>query len=469
MTQDSSGGLSLRFFGAAQRVTGSSHTLTLESGRKVFLDFGMFQGEQKQAEALNAEFPFDPREYDAVIVSHAHIDHTGRLPLLVNKGFKGPIYATNATRELCAYMLLDSAGIQKTDYDYAVRKGLTPVEPLYNEDDVRATMMQFKAKPYHEAFTVNNELSCEFIEAGHVLGSAIIVLTIQTSAGERRLAFSGDLGKPKTPILRNPEMVQKADYLICESTYGDRIHEGEASVDEDVAKVIRETAARGGRIIIPAFALERTQEIVYRIQRMFNHKLIPEMPVWVDSPMAREVTDIFRKHPELYDKELRKEVEEHTFNPFSVGRVKYTGSVEDSKAINDIRGPMIVISASGMCEAGRIKHHLAHGLGDHKNSVLIVGYQAEGTMGRDLLEGKKTVEMWEKDFPVEAQIHQFHGFSAHAGRDDLDDFVQHISGLKQIFLVHGEIDQQEAFKKRIEAFSDAEVLIPEKDEEIVLR
>jgi metallo-beta-lactamase family protein len=461
--------VSVSFFGAAQRVTGSSHTITLESGRKVFLDFGMFQGDRKTSAELNQEFPFDAGEYDAVIISHAHIDHTGRLPFLVKKGFKGAIYSTVATAELSNYMLLDSAGIQKADFDYATKQGLNPPEPIYNEDDVRATMMLFKTKPYHEIFKVNDELSCEFIEAGHVLGSAVVVLTMKAGDSEKKLVFTGDLGRIDTPILRDPDMVKQADYLICESTYGDRVHEGAATVDKDVAKVIRETAARGGRIIIPAFALERTQEIVYRLQRLFNHKLIPEMPVWVDSPMASEVTEIFRKHPELYDVELRKEVEEHQFNPFSVGRVKYTGSVQESKSLNDIRGPMIIISASGMCEAGRIKHHLAHGLGDRRNSVLIVGYQAVETMGRKLLEGEKQVEMWGKPFDVEAQIHQFHGFSAHAGKEELDSFVKNISGLKQIFLVHGELDQQEAFKKRIEGFCDAEVLIPSKEESIELK
>lgn len=466
-----SGRLSLFFCGATRQVTGSSHTLILESGKKILLDYGLFQGKRAEAAELNRSCELKAKEYDAVILSHAHIDHSGRLPAFVKQGFNGPIFSTDITKDLCSFMLLDSAKIQLQDSEYFTRKAIPtpiPIEPLYSEEDVMKTLLQFRGQAYRQSFQINDEVTCTFLEAGHVFGSSIVKLDIRTRRGKKILLYSGDLGRYGSLIIRDPDVVSKADYLICEGTYGDRVHEDSKAIDEELAQILRETFRRGGKVIIPAFALERTQEMVVRLQHLFNRGAFPKVPIFVDSPMASEVTQVFLRHPEAYDMELQRELSESGLNPFSEGIVKYTASVEESKALNRLHGPAIIISASGMCEEGRIRHHLANTLEDPKNSILIVGYQAKETLGRKLVDGVQSVSIFKKEFRVRATIKVFEGFSAHADKDDLDAFIKNIQGLRQVFLVHGEAEQLEAFGDRITQFSKAKVFIPSRGDSFKL-
>ena len=456
--------IKVSFFGAAGEVTGSKHLIETPGGSKVLLDCGMFQGKREEAMEKNSHFGFDPASLDAVILSHAHIDHSGLLPKLAREGFKGKIYTSKGTRDLSAYMLRDSARIQMEDEDFVrrhkIKNPFSRKIPLYNEDDVRAVMKQFVGKEYNKVFKITDDISVELKDAGHVLGSAMVVLKIKTSAGTRKLVFTGDIGRKNTPILQDPDQISEADYLIIESTYGNREHERVTHTDDDFKYIINKTAKKGGKILIPSFALERTQEILLRLEDLIRNKQIPNFPIYLDSPLAGNITRVFEKHPEYYDEDMKKRAGK---NPqvFSFSNLRFTESVLASKELNYINHPCIIIAGSGMCESGRIRHHLIHNIEDSRNSVLIVGYQAEETLGRRLVEGEKFVEILGRNFEVNAEIYIFKSLSAHADMNDLDEFLTNIKGLRDVFIVHGEDEARQDFAKRVKKYyKKAEVILP---------
>ncbi len=453
--------MELTSYGAALEVTGSQHLLQI-NGKKILLDCGLFQGRRKESFDKNALFSFDPAEIDVLILSHAHIDHSGNIPTLVKKGFKGVIYCTEATQSLCNVMLLDSAYIQESDAEYMARKhpktALQPIEPLYTKEDATLALKSFNGKPYDEAFNVVEGVKVTFREAGHVLGAAIVELDIDDNGEKKKLVFTGDLGRYRLPIIRDPYVVEKADYLICESTYGNRSHDPIEEGIPALARVINRTIKRGGKIIIPAFALERSQELLYSLHLLIHEKKIPDnLPIFLDSPLANAITSIFKKHIELYDEEIKHEFKNH--NPFIMRQLKQTTNVEESKNLNHFIGPCVIISASGMCEAGRIRHHLKNNIEDHKNTIIIVGYMAENTLGRRIVDRHPQIKIFDQMYKVNAEVVIMEAFSAHADMNDLDNYVKGVKGLKKVLLVHGEIDQSKPFAKRIKEFSKAETVI----------
>jgi metallo-beta-lactamase family protein len=427
--------MNLTFQGAAGGVTGSLHLLET-GGKRYLLDCGMFQGRRKEAEKNNRQFPFDASSIDAVVLSHAHIDHSGRLPLLVRNGFRGPIYATPATIDLCHAMLRDTAHIAESDAEFVNRKHPeeAQVEPLYTLDDVEETLKLFQPVQYHAASQIASDLILETWDAGHILGSASVVIT----HGNLRLAFSGDVGRPGLPIIRDPESLPPVDYLIMESTYGGRKHPETSDAMQRLEEILKRTVARGGRLIVPAFAVGRTQQLVLMLHQLINEKRIPPVPMFVDSPLALNVTDVFRRHPECFDEDVNKYLRDGE-DPFGFRRLTYIRDVNESKKLNDMRGPFVVISASGMCEAGRILHHLRNNICNSRNTVLLTGYQAENTLGRKLQDGWKEVRIFGIPTQVEAEVASLDSLSAHADAGELLDWMQPMAArLKKVFLVHGE-------------------------------
>lgn len=461
--------MKIKFCGAAREVTGSRHMLEV-NGKKILLDCGLFQGHRKESDAKNREMCFDASEIDAVILSHAHIDHSGGLPLLVKNGFKGPIYSTFATRDLCNYMLLDSAYIQEKDVEYMNKKmgkkGSKPVEPLYSTEDAQKTINQFFAVGYERAFVVTEGVVCSFYDAGHILGSAQIHLIIyEKETGKRfTFGFTGDLGRKNLPILRDPQPMPPTEYLLTENTYGDRFHESILDAGKKLAEVINRTAKRGGKILIPAFAVERTQEIVYHLNLLWQKKLIPDMPIFVDSPLSANVTEVFINHPECFDMDTYREFIDNRKNPFGFGRLQYTHDVSESKALNEMKGPMIIISASGMCENGRILHHLKNNIEDPRNTIMIVGFMAKDTLGRKIFEKQSIVNIFGEPKHLRAEVVVMDAFSGHADRSDLLDHISHIEGLKKIFLVHGEEEQSVKFMQALKESGYDDVILPARGE-----
>lgn len=457
--------MKIKFLGAAKEVTGSKHLIEV-NGKRIFLDFGMFQGAREESNRKNRDLPFDPSKIDAVILSHAHMDHCGDLPILVKAGFKGPIYSTHATRDLCAHMLLDSGFIQENEAQYLnkrlKKKGKPEISPLYTAEDARDTMSQFVGMSYDHPFEVAPGVIASFREAGHILGSAQIVLVIDDheSGLQRVVVFTGDLGRKNLPLLRDPFKVERADILIMETTYGNRLHKSVLNISGELEKIVKSACAKGGKIIIPAFALERTQEIVYYMNILFKEHRIPEIPIFVDSPLAVNLTQTFTAHPECLDSETWNQFLKNQKNPFGFGKIKYITDVEDSKALNDYRGPCIIISAAGMCEHGRILHHLKNNIEDPKNTILIVGYMAENTLGRKILEHQPMVKIFGEPYHVRASVTVMDAFSAHADRSDLLDYVAQIKKLEKIFLVHGEEAQQTMFKNILSEEGYKDILIP---------
>lgn len=465
--------MKIKFCGAAREVTGSRHLLEI-NGKKILLDCGLFQGHRDEAAKKNSEFCIDPKEIDAVILSHAHIDHSGGLPFIVKGGFKGPIYSTFATRDLCNYMLMDSAYIQEKDAEYMnkklKKKGEPLIEPIYNTEDAVAALELFYGVSYEKAFVVAPGVVCSFYDAGHILGSALIHLVIhEEDTGKRyTLAFTGDLGRKNLPILRDPQNLPPTDFLITESTYGDRFHESILEAGKRLAEVVNKTAERGGKILIPAFSVERTQEIVYHLNVLWQEKKIPDIPIYVDSPLAANVTEVFTNHPECFDRKTFREFIVNRKNPFGFGRLKYTRDVEESKALNELNGPAIIISASGMCENGRILHHLKNNIEDPKNTIMIVGFMAANTLGRKIQEGQKMVNIFGEPYKLRAEVCKMDAFSGHADRSDLLDYISKIEGLKKIFLVHGEESQGQKFKSYLEESGFKDVEQPERGQEFEL-
>ncbi len=439
--------MKIKFCGAAAGVTGSCHLLSTEN-HKILLDCGQFQGGKAQ-DALNEEpFPFDPAEIECVVLSHAHIDHCGRLPLLVKRGFRGAIYCTDATADLLEVMLKDSGFIHEKEAEWQSRKneraGRKPVEPLYTVKDSEETLKYVRPVMYDQLFEINDEMKVVFNDAGHILGSAIIELWTAEDDNVYKTVFSGDLGVLDRPILRDPTIIKKADYVIMESTYGNRLHPENATSIEQLLDIVIKTTRRGGTVVIPSFAVGRTQELIYEFNRFYLERPeykdeLEKLTVYIDSPMATSATEVFRRNAQVFDEETKAYILKGD-NPLDFPNLRFTRSTAESQALNMDRKPKIIISASGMCEAGRIRHHLKHNLWDPKSSVIFVGYQAEGTLGRMLTEGQKDVVLFGEAVHVNAEIYNLEGFSGHADKEGL---LGWLSGFKvkpkQLFLVHGEL------------------------------
>jgi metallo-beta-lactamase family protein len=458
------------FWGATRSVTGSM-TRVDACGHTLLLDCGLFQGSRSEGRRRNREFPFRPREIDAVLLSHAHIDHCGNLPNLVRQGFAGRIYCTPATRALAAVMLGDSAKIQEEDAAYLNRKrprGEPKVEPLYDGRDVYRTLLRLEAVRYGKPVALGRGLEVTFVDAGHLLGSAMIALRIPGAGGERRLTFTGDLGRPGAPILRDPAPVPPGDLLISECTYGGHTHEPVEETAERLGEVVRRTAGRGGKLVIPAFSVGRTQTIVYFLHQLLGAGRLPDLPVYVDSPMAVRATEVFRAHPECFDAETLRLLEE---NPdlFGEEKIRYVENVSESIALNGLREPCVIISASGMCEAGRVLHHLKHNLPDPRSTVLIAGYQAPDTLGRRLVEGRPEVRILGRTFPVKAEVVVLNGLSSHADHGDLLRCLSPLAEAgRRVRLVHGEPPRAEALAEGLRAAGFADVGIPERGESVAV-
>lgn len=449
--------MKIKFCGAAAGVTGSCHLLSTEN-HKILLDCGQFQGGKAQ-DALNEEpFPFDPAEIECVVLSHAHIDHCGRLPLLVKRGFRGAIYCTDATADLLEVMLKDSGFIHEKEAEWQSRKneraGRKPVEPLYTVKDSEETLKYVRPVMYDQLFEINDEMKVVFNDAGHILGSAIIELWTAEDDNVYKTVFSGDLGVLDRPILRDPTIIKKADYVIMESTYGNRLHPENATSIEQLLDIVIKTTRRGGTVVIPSFAVGRTQELIYEFNRFYLERPeykdeLEKLTVYIDSPMATSATEVFRRNAQVFDEETKAYILKGD-NPLDFPNLRFTRSTAESQALNMDRKPKIIISASGMCEAGRIRHHLKHNLWDPKSSVIFVGYQAEGTLGRMLTEGQKDVVLFGEAVHVNAEIYNLEGFSGHADKEGL---LGWLSGFKvkpkQLFLVHGEMESKEALAASI--------------------
>lgn len=436
----------ISFHGAAGGVTGSKHIVEI-GGKKLLLDCGMYQGKREEANNLNRHFPFEPSEIDAVVLSHAHIDHSGLLPMLVKQGFTGKIHCTAATRDLLGPMLLDAAHIQEADAELFMRKerlkkiAVLPIEPLFTRFDAELTLRQLEPHGFQEAFSVMPGAMVSFYHAGHILGSAQVLI----EAEGKKLVFTGDYGRKQRKIIEDPDIIPAADAVITESTYGGRLHPPFMENRFKLLEVVKKTAARGGKLIIPSFALERTQELLFDLHQLVDENLLPEIPVFVDSPLATQFTNIFARHEASFAEEARAFFLDKGEKPFSFARLRHTADVEESKSLNSRRGPFIVISGSGMCEGGRIRHHLLNSLPFPENTVLFVGYQAADTLGRKLVEGNKLVKIFDETVPVRASIEVINGYSGHGDQNDLTENLVNMAGLKKIFIVHGDPDQQAEF------------------------
>lgn len=459
--------MKIKFCGAARTVTGSSHLLTLDDGFKILMDCGLYQGHADDYDDFNKEWEFDPATLDVVILSHAHIDHSGRLPKLVNDGFKGQIICTHATRDLCAIMLLDSAYIQERDADYenrrAYRKGKPKVEPLYKVEDIPNAMRHFIAIDYDKPFKIREDIELRFLDAGHILGSATVNFTVDVPhRGKVNIGFTGDIGRPMRPILNDPVPMIPADYLISESTYGGRFHDHALHESERLLEIIKKTCLDNkGKLIIPSFSVGRTQEIVYILDKLESAGRLPKIPVYVDSPLAVNATEVFRAHPECFDADLHRYLL-HDPNPFGFNGLTYIRKVEESKRLNNSKEPAIIISASGMAQAGRIKHHLYNNIENPKNTVLMVGYCAPQTIGGRLRAGKKTIRMFGEEKMVKARVEIMDSFSAHGDHNEMLAFLdnQDRNKLKKMFLVHGDIERQKEFALALKEKGFSKIEIP---------
>jgi metallo-beta-lactamase family protein len=444
----------INFDGATQTVTGSQHLLNI-NGHNLLLDCGLYQGKRQESYNRNRNFPFDPNNIDALILSHAHIDHSGNLPNLVKQGFEAPIYTTSATAHLSNVMLIDSGHIQESDVEFVNKRkkqnGEPLVEPLYTQVEAALVAQHFKTVNYDQPFEPIPGVNARIVDAGHILGSGAVILDIEEKGHKFRLWFSGDIGRRKLPLIRDPILPDWTDYLIMECTYGDVPHPDPAQAYAELRQVVGRTLNRSGKVIIPAFAVGRTQEIVYALHQDFENHLLPSVPVYVDSPLAVNASDIFKMHPECFDEETRafiKADKHHTALGFD--RLIYTRSVEESKALNDRKDPMIIISASGMAETGRILHHLRNNIGNPKNTILIVSWQAPYTLGRRLVEGEKKVRIFGEEYAVKAEVATIGGLSAHAGQDFLIEYALKVKGrAKKLFLVHGEPTPAETLSEKL--------------------
>ncbi|MDP3929693.1 MAG: MBL fold metallo-hydrolase [Bacteroidota bacterium] len=467
--------MQIQFFGAAQMVTGSKHLLTTPNGVKILLDCGLVQGKMTNKEDMNQHFGFNPMDLDYVILSHAHIDHSGLLPKLVKEGFNGIIFCTPATKSLCEIMLLDSAFIQNSDLKFINKrrrkKGLADLESLYDEQDVYQTLQLMQELDYDQHLKIDKEINLHFTDVGHLIGSAAVHLDI--SLGNRKktkITFTGDIGRYKDPILRDPQAFRQCDYLICESTYGDRLHPAEIDAEAELLEIIRHTCVeKKGKLIIPAFSVDRTQEIIYALDKAENEGILPNIKVFVDSPLSIKATQVMRKHAECYREEFVEYVSRDS-DPFGFKNLTYISDVNKSKALNNLAEPCIIISASGMAEAGRIKHHIMNNIENPKNTILMVGYATPESLAGKLKNGEKRVRIFGEEFNVKAEVKYLGYYSAHADYNEMINWLkcQNKKKIKEVFLVHGEAETQQSFKEKLEKTGYPKVYIPHTSEVITL-
>lgn len=460
--------MKIQFYGAAQRVTGSKHLITTNKGTKILLDCGLFQG--IGTTELNLQFGFDPKDVDFLILSHAHIDHTGLVPRLVRKGFKGTIYATPATRDLCEIMLMDSAFIQEKDLERInkrrVGRNEEPYELLYNADDVEASLKLFKTVDYEKPFVIEEGVIAKFYDAGHLLGSAGVYLTFKEEYKTKTLFFTGDIGRPDDKILRSPVPFPQADYIICESTYGNRLHEPEADMKKHLLRIVYQTCIeKKGKLLIPAFAVDRTQELIYALDQLSHEGMLPKIPVYVDSPLSVKATMVIKNNEECFNPEILAYIK-HDGDAFNFENLHYISDVMQSKALNNSKEPCIIISSSGMAEAGRIKHHIKNNVEKPSTTILLVGYCSPGSLGAILKTKPAEIRVFGETFRRRADIEIMDSFSAHA---DYKEMIKHLScqdasKVKKLFLVHGEIENQLIFKNRLNKAGFQEVIIPRQGE-----
>lgn len=470
--------MKITFHGAAQTVTGSMHELDA-GGARILLDCGLFQGRRKEARQRNANFPFPASRIQSVLLSHAHIDHSGNIPTLVKSGFEGPVYATPATVDLCHSMLPDSAHLQEKDALFLAKRKhrrkllgvedeIEIVEPLYTQQDADRSLKHFRSVLDGTPTEIASGVTFRFVEAGHILGSAWVDIKVRENSRTTRLAFSGDIGRPNLPIIRDPEPLLEADYLILESTYGDRLHKNLGSVKQKLADAVRRAASRGGKIIAPAFAVGRTQQLVLMLHELVEEKQIPSIPVFVDSPLAVDVTEVFRRHVYLFDEETARFLRNGE-DPFGFRMLRYVREVSQSKALNDLKGPALIISAAGMCEAGRVLHHLRNNIGDPRNMVLVTGFMAENTLGRKIVEKWPEVPVFGEPVRLRAEVVKLNELSGHADQRELLEWIRPAAKtLKGIFLVHGEPSQAASLKRAIQERYGIEAVIASRGESFTL-
>lgn len=464
----------LRFLGAAQNVTGSRHLLEA-NGVRLLVDCGLYQ-ERHYRERNWEKFAVGPESIDAVLLTHAHLDHCGLLPKLVREGFGGKIYCTAATAEIARIILLDSAKIQEEDAEHKRkrherqgRKGPYPEVPLYTTEDAEACFPLFSHIEYREAERLGDGVEATFYDAGHVLGSSVIRVKVRQDGEERIILFSGDIGRPDRPIVCDPTIFDKADYVLIESTYGDRVHKEVSDVKDAIGEVINKTKRAGGNIIVPSFALERSQEVLYYINKLLQDGAIERLKIFLDSPMASRITKVFKEHPELFDKEMRESVRNHE-SLFDLPDLAMAGTVAESKAINDMKGTVMVIAGSGMCTGGRVKHHLVNNIGRPESTVMFVGYQAVGTLGRSLVDGAEKVRILGERYRVRAKIVRINGFSSHADRDELLEWLVELDAPPRgVFVVHGETDSAQSFGDYVRQETGWDVTVPQYRQEVILK
>jgi len=467
--------MKIKFLGATETVTGSKHLVRTEKGFSILLDCGLYQGMGKETDTLNRNLDLIPSEIDVVILSHAHIDHSGNLPLLVKEGFLGSIYCTPPTLEVVEVLLYDSAKIHESDIKYVNKKreqrGEAPIVPLYTTKDVDRCMKHFKTVPYHADYVLNEDATLTFTDAGHILGSAVVNLKIKDISDKIiNLTFTGDVGKYNDMLLKNPEPFPQADYIICESTYGDRIHEVDSDAELHLLNVVRNTCVeKRGKLIIPAFSLGRTQEIVFILDKLKNKGLLPNIKVYVDSPLSTNVTDIMRENVVCFNEKLQEYIKTDP-DPFGFSNLKYIREKEESMALNTSKEPCIIISASGMMDAGRIKHHLRNNISDAKNTILIVGYCTPHSLGGKIKEGQNVVKIFGEEYEVNAKVEVIDSYSAHADYSELLRFLscQDKAKIKKLFLVHGDIDAKISFKEKLYVEGYKDIIIPNKRESFYL-
>jgi len=464
----------ISFHGAARNVTGSKHLLTLDNGTKILLDCGMFQGMGEETDALNEHFGFNPAEVNYLILSHAHIDHSGLIPRLVAQGFKGEIYCTAATMDLVRILLMDSAKIQQQDSEYSnkhrVRKGLPLLKPLYTEDDAIACLRQFRIVKYNTELQINEDIKFELTDVGHIIGSAAVHLTINENGKTSRLTFSGDVGRYGDLILKSPETFAQSDYILLESTYGDSLHQDAEPAEELLKEIIYQTCIlRRGKVIIPAFSVGRTQELLYSLNHLEERGILPDVKYYVDSPLSIKATNVVKSHPENFNKHVQ-DVMLHDDDAFNFEKLTFIQDTSASKALNIDPDPCVIISASGMAEAGRVKHHIKNNISDEKNTILMVGYCEPNSLGGRLMAGYTSVSIFGEEYAVKAEVRTIRSMSAHGDYEDLLKFIacQDPSKVKKLFLVHGEFNVQEAFKVKILEKGFTSVEIPERHQEFIL-
>ena len=462
----------IKFIGAAREVTGSKHLIITDSGKKLLLDCGMFQGKGLETDSMNRDLMFDPSVIDHIILTHAHIDHSGLIPYMYKLGFRGSVICSNGTRDLCAIMLADSAFIQEHDTitfnKRRAKKGLPQVTPIYSQEDATACMKLFIGVPNEMKFRIDENIKVKFTNTGHMLGSGVANLEISEKGKIKRIAYTGDIGRPVDQILASPQAFPQADILITESTYGDRLHQDLKEADEELLNVVVSTCInKGGKLIIPAFSVGRTQEIVFTLNTFFNQGRLPKIDIFVDSPLAINATTVFRMHPECFNKNF-SDVLKKDPDPFGFDNLFYINRKEDSKRLNDHKKPCVIISASGMMEAGRVKHHLANNISDPKNTVLIVGYCAPATLGAKIGRGDKEVSIFGEIHEVKAEVKRIESFSGHADYRELISFLncQDKNALQKTFIVHGEYETQKKYVTYLQEAGFRNIEVPARGQEI---